>query len=97
MFGLLLIRTGTRIGPFATYTFGTAVLALGLALMGAMIIRSGGWAAATGGAWIASLVVGLLGTLLHTQAGFLIASVLFVLGLGSAAGVLFTQGSRVST
>ena len=95
--GLFLIRTGSRIGPIATYTFGATVLALGLALMGAMIIRSGRWAAATGGAWIASLVVGILGAVLQSPAGFLLASVLFMVGLGSAAGMLLTHGSRVST
>jgi len=95
--GLILIRTGTRIGAFSTYEFGAAVLALGLALMGAMMIRSGRWATATGGAWIASLVVGLLGAALHAQAGFLAASILFALGLGLAAVVLLKHEPRTAT
>jgi lysylphosphatidylglycerol synthetase-like protein (DUF2156 family) len=96
MLGLVLIRTGTRIGAFSTYDFGAAVLALGLALMGAVMIRSGRWARATGAAWIASLVVGLLGAVLHARAGFLVASLLFALGLGLAACLLLKHEPRAA-
>ena len=95
--GLILIRTGTRIGAFAIYEFAAAVLMVGSALMDAAILRSGRLAAATGGAWIASLVVGVAGALTHIQGGFLVASVLFSLGLGFAAAVLFTHNPRKST
>jgi hypothetical protein len=89
--GFVLIRTGPRIGAFATYEFAASVLAIGLAVMAASVIRVHGWMRATGAAWIASLVVGLVGAALRAPFGFLAASLLFCLGFAFAGMLLLAS------
>lgn len=89
--GLALIRTGPRIGAFASYEFSASILAVGLAILGAALVGAGGWIRAVGIAWIASLGVGLVGAAMHSPAGFLAASILFCIGLALAARVLFNH------
>jgi hypothetical protein len=93
--GFELIRTGDRLGGAEAYQRGSAILALSLAIAGVALARSPGVGRYAGAAWIASLAVGLAGTVFHWAQGFQVASLLFCLGFGlGGAGLLFSGAGR---
>ena len=91
--GLLLIRTGDRLGGADGYQRGAAVLALGLALAGLAMLGGKGLTRFAGVAWLASFAVGAAGAMLRWPLGFTVASLLFCAGF-ALAGVVAVRGGE---
>jgi hypothetical protein len=92
--GFALVRTGARLGAIGAYERSSAILGLSLAVAGLALLGGKGLARYAGGAWIASLAVGLAGTALHMPVGFLVASLLFCLGFGLGGLILLRGGDK---
>ena len=92
--GFELIRTGERLGGGDAYQRSSAILGLALAVCGLALIGGKGLVRLAGAAWLASLAVGLVGTVLHQAFGFTIASLLFCLGFALGGLVLLQGGPR---
>jgi hypothetical protein len=92
--GLLLIRTGPRVGSLGEFQAAAAVLALGLAVVGAAALRERGLLRWMGAMWVASFVAGLAGAVMHVAAAFLVAVLLFCAGF-VIAGVRLLRGPHV--
>lgn len=89
-----LIRTGDRLGGGDSYQRSASVLGLALAVCGLALVSGKGLARYAGAAWLASLAVGLVGTVLHLTLGFTIASLLFCLGFALGGLVLLQGGDK---
>jgi hypothetical protein len=87
--GFALIRTGARLPlPGDGYQTASAVLAAALALAGLGLVLGGGAGRWIGAGWIAALVVGLAGTLLHWPTGLTAGSALLSASFALGGAIL---------